>query len=117
MTERWTAKRVLDAGVHGVVFPFVSTPELAQQAADACRYPPAGRRGSGASLATFSWPEPDGYYDSADRNVLVVLPPSYAKDKSRRYAVVYALHGYSIGAEQWSREIGDRQQDLDRETR
>jgi S-formylglutathione hydrolase FrmB len=43
--------------------------------------------------------------NSADRDVLVVLPPSYAKDKSRRYAVVYALHGYSIGAEQWSREI------------
>ena len=33
------------------------------------------------------------------------LPPSYAKDKSRRYPVVYALHGYSIGAEQWTGEI------------
>ena len=30
VTETWTAKRVLDAGVHGVVFPFVSTPALAQ---------------------------------------------------------------------------------------
>ena len=29
--------------------------------------------------------------------------PSYAKEKSRRYPVVYALHGYSIGAEQWSK--------------
>ena len=72
VTETWTAKRVLDAGVHGVVFPFVSTPALAQQAAQACRYPPAGRRGSGAALATASWPEPDGYYDSADRNIMVV---------------------------------------------
>jgi len=43
--------------------------------------------------------------DAADRDVLVFLPPSYAKDKSRRYPVVYALHGYSIGAEQWSQEI------------
>ena len=72
-TEPWTAKRVLDAGVHGVVFPFVSTPELARQAADACRYPPTRRRGSGASLATACWPEPDGYYDSADRNVVVAV--------------------------------------------
>jgi 2-keto-3-deoxy-L-rhamnonate aldolase RhmA len=71
VTERWTAKRVLDAGVQGVVFPFVSTPDLAQRAADACRYPPTGRRGSGAGLATSCWPEPDAYYDSADRNVLV----------------------------------------------
>ncbi len=43
--------------------------------------------------------------DAVDRDVLVFLPPSYAKESSRRYPVVYALHGYSIGAEQWSKEI------------
>jgi len=43
--------------------------------------------------------------DAADRDVLVFLPPSYASDRTRRYPVVYALHGYSIGAEQWSGEI------------
>lgn len=43
--------------------------------------------------------------DAADRDVLVFLPPSYATDKARRYPVVYALHGYSIGAQQWSQEI------------
>ncbi|WP_454884702.1 alpha/beta hydrolase [Sphingomonas oryzagri] len=43
--------------------------------------------------------------ESADRDVLVVLPPSYARAPQRRYPVLYALHGYSIGAEQWSSEI------------
>ena len=43
--------------------------------------------------------------NAADRDVLVFLPPSYAKERSRRYPVVYALHGYSIGAEQWAQEI------------
>ena len=43
--------------------------------------------------------------DAADRDVFVFLPPSYGKEKSRRYPVVYALHGYSIGAEQWMHEI------------
>jgi len=43
--------------------------------------------------------------DAVDRDVLVFLPPSYAHDKNRRYPVVYALHGYSIGAQQWSGEI------------
>src|SRR5450759_1996548 len=43
--------------------------------------------------------------EDADRAVLVFLPPSYATAKSRRYPVVYGLHGYSIGAEQWSKEI------------
>jgi enterochelin esterase-like enzyme len=32
--------------------------------------------------------------DSPDRDVTVYLPPSYATDKSRRYPVVYLLHGY-----------------------
>ena len=43
--------------------------------------------------------------DAVDREVIVFLPPGYAIEKSRRYPVVYALHGYSIGAEQWTHEI------------
>ena len=43
--------------------------------------------------------------DAVDREVIVFLPPGYAKEKSRRYPVVYSLHGYSIGAEQWTGEI------------
>jgi enterochelin esterase-like enzyme len=40
-----------------------------------------------------------------DRDAIVFLPPSYAASKTRRYPVVYALHGFSIGAEQWTKEI------------
>jgi len=43
--------------------------------------------------------------DAVDRDIIVFLPPGYQKDKHRRYPVVYALHGYSIGAEQWTHEI------------
>ena len=43
--------------------------------------------------------------NAALRDALVFLPPGYARETARRYPVVYALHGYSIGAEQWSREI------------
>ena len=43
--------------------------------------------------------------DAVDRDVIVFLPPGYATAKNRRYPVVYALHGYSIGAEQWTKEI------------
>lgn len=43
--------------------------------------------------------------DAVNRDVIVFLPPSYSKETSRRYPVVYALHGYSIGAEQWTHEI------------
>jgi 2-keto-3-deoxy-L-rhamnonate aldolase RhmA len=70
--ELWMAKRVLDQGVAGVIFPFVSDPELARTAAMACRYPPAGRRGSGAGLAASTWFEPGSYYDSADAHILTI---------------------------------------------
>jgi S-formylglutathione hydrolase FrmB len=43
--------------------------------------------------------------DAVDRDAFVFLPPSYARERSRRYPVVYALHGYSIGAKQWTHEI------------
>jgi len=42
---------------------------------------------------------------SSERDVFVVLPPSYDQEPERRYPVIYALHGYSIGAEQWLKEI------------
>lgn len=72
VNEIWMAKRVLDAGVTGVIFPFTSTPELARQAVAACKYPPVGRRGSGAGLAKLCWPGTDDYTDSADRNIVVI---------------------------------------------
>ena len=43
--------------------------------------------------------------NAVERDVIVFLPPSYQTERNRRYPVVYALHGYSVGAEQWSREI------------
>jgi S-formylglutathione hydrolase FrmB len=43
--------------------------------------------------------------DDVDREAIVFLPPGYLTEKNRRYPVVYALHGYSIGAEQWTKEI------------
>jgi len=43
--------------------------------------------------------------EAADRDVIVFLPPGYGHEKSRRYPVVYALHGFFIGAEEWTHEI------------
>ena len=73
INELWTAKRALDSGALGIVFPFTSTPELARQAVAACKYPPLGRRGAGAGLATLRWPAPQGYANFADQNALVVI--------------------------------------------
>jgi S-formylglutathione hydrolase FrmB len=37
--------------------------------------------------------------DSADRDVFVYLPPSYASSPTRRYPVVYFIHGYGATAD------------------
>ena len=39
--------------------------------------------------------------DTADRPVVVYLPPSYKTDPTRRYPVAYLLHGYGLQAARW----------------
>jgi 4-hydroxy-2-oxoheptanedioate aldolase len=47
-------KRVLDAGVEGVMIPNILTADDARAAVAACRYPPLGRRGSALGSARAS---------------------------------------------------------------
>ena len=65
------AKRVLDAGVHGVIFPS-SAPRLWRARR---RMHAAIPRPDGAAPARawpLCWPDSEGYHDSADRNIVVV---------------------------------------------
>src|SRR5579864_5705238 len=39
--------------------------------------------------------------DSPDRDVSIYLPPSYASDRTRRYPVVYVLHGFTDSDDRW----------------
>jgi 2-keto-3-deoxy-L-rhamnonate aldolase RhmA len=110
VNELWTAKRVLDAGVAGVIFPFTSTPELARQAADACRYPPLGRRGCGAGLAKLCWQDRDTYYDSADENVTViaVIEEARAVDRIDEIAATPGVDVLFVGIADLSFSLGLR---------
>jgi 2-keto-3-deoxy-L-rhamnonate aldolase RhmA len=110
VVELWTAKRVLDQGVTGVIFPFTSTPELAQTAAWSCRYPPVGRRGSGAGLATGCWPEPGSYYDSADANIMAVavIEEAHAVENIEAIAATPGIDVLFIGTSDLSFSLGLR---------
>jgi len=110
VVDLWTAKRVLDQGVLGVMFPFCSTPELAQRAADATHYPPLGKRGAGAGLATFRWPAPQGYYDFADENVLTicVIEEESAVDHIEEIAATPGIDVLFIGTADLSFSMGLR---------
>jgi S-formylglutathione hydrolase len=39
--------------------------------------------------------------DSPDRDVSIYLPPSYARERDRRYPVIYLLHGYTDSDDLW----------------
>ena len=110
VNEIWTAKRALDQGALGVIFPFTSTPELARQAVAACKYPPAGLRGFGPGLAGFRWPAPEGYVDFADRNVLVVaiIEQARAVDRIEEIASVPGIDVLFIGVNDLAYSLGLR---------
>ena len=48
--EHWHASRILDNGAQGIVFPHVDSADEARRVANACRFPPAGRRSMGGGL-------------------------------------------------------------------
>ncbi len=110
VNEVWTAKRALDAGALGVIFPFTSTPELARQAVAACKYPPAGVRGSGPGLASLRWPAPGGYHDFADSNVMVVIiiEQQQAVERIEEIAAVPGIDVIFIGTSDLSFSMGLR---------
>ena len=112
VNELWTAKRVMDMGALGVIFPFCSTPELARQAVAACKYPPLGLRGSGPGLASFRWPAPEGYHTFADNNVMVVvmIEQESAVEKVEEIAATPGVDVIFIGTSDLSFSMGYRGQ-------
>jgi len=112
VNERWTAKRALDTGAMGIVFPFTSTPELARQAVEACKYPPLGKRGAGPGLATLRWPAPGGYHTFADENalVIIIIEEKTAVDNIDAILDVKGIDVVFIGVNDLSFSYGDRGQ-------
>jgi len=110
VNELWTAKRALDAGAMGVIFPFTSTPDLAKQAVDSTKYPPNGRRGAGPALATFRWPAPEGYPNFIDKNgmVITIIEESRAVDKIDEIASTPGIDVLFIGTNDLAFSYGQR---------
>ena len=67
-------KRVLDLGAAGVIIPWINTPEEAEQAVRAMRYPPEGIRGVARILRANSYGyDFDAYYAHANSDLLTVV--------------------------------------------
>jgi 2-keto-3-deoxy-L-rhamnonate aldolase RhmA len=109
VNEIWMAKRVLDSGSLGVIFPFTSTRELAEQAVKACKYPPLGLRGYGPSLAAPRWGMSGADYAKfANENVMVIviIEQKQAIDNIEAIAAVPGIDVLFIGANDLSYSLG-----------
>lgn len=66
-------KQALDAGAGGVIVPMVESAEFLLKVRDACRWPPAGKRGVGFSRANLFGKHFDAYRNEAQAPLLVAM--------------------------------------------
>lgn len=68
------AKRALDSGAYGIVFPMCNSRAEAEQAVQICKYPPTGVRSVGGSLHAVNFgASPGEYYANANNEILVII--------------------------------------------
>ena len=66
-------KRVMDAGAHGVMVPFVNSAEDAKKAVDSVYYPPKGKRGVGLARAQKYGAFFGDYLSWLEENAIVIV--------------------------------------------
>jgi 2-keto-3-deoxy-L-rhamnonate aldolase RhmA len=72
--DRNAIKRALDTGAFGIIVPWVSTGEMAEEAVSYSKYPPAGLRGCGPGRAARAWGMTTvDYIDVANEELLVAV--------------------------------------------
>lgn len=64
-------KRLLDAGAMGVVVPMVNSPEAAERAVKAMKYPPMGFRSTGGGRGPYTYGS--DYYSRANEEIAVIV--------------------------------------------
>ena len=109
VNEPWLAKRALDIGSLGVIFPFVSTAEAAERAVRSCRYPPEGIRGYGPTLAAPRWGlSATDYVRFANEHVMVIVivEQKEAIDNIEAIAAVPGIDVLFVGANDLSFSLG-----------
>ncbi len=94
------AKRALDLGAYGIVFPMCNSVEEAELAVAACKYPPVGRRSVGGSLHALNFQcTPAEYYAKANDEILVVIQAEHvlAIDRCEEILSVPGIDAVFVG--------------------
>ncbi|SDB29806.1 HpcH/HpaI aldolase family protein [Bauldia litoralis] len=102
-------KRLVDAGVEGLLVPMVETAEEARAIVAACRFPPRGSRGNAWDITrSSSYGFQADYYDRADDNLLIIVQIETARavENAREIAGVDGVDVVFIGPTDLSGSIG-----------
>jgi 4-hydroxy-2-oxoheptanedioate aldolase len=101
-------KRVLDAGIQGVMVPQVNTAEEARAAVAACRYPPLGIRGAAGGTRVTSYGADMGYYGRAADELLIMvqIETPQAVENAAAIAAVDGVDVVFVGPRDLSAYIG-----------
>lgn len=94
------AKRALDAGAYGIVFPMCNTREEAEEAVAICKYPPTGRRsvGGGSHVLNFATNGTEYFHRANDEILVIVQAEHYlAVENCDRIFSTPGLDGMFIG--------------------
>ena len=91
-------KQVLDAGAGGVIVPMIENAEQLTLIRDACRWPPAGKRGVGFSRANLFGKYFESYSKESQKPFLVAMIESVdAVDNLEEILLVIGLDAFLIG--------------------
>lgn len=101
-------KRVLDAGVDGILVPNVATAEEARRIVRACRYPPLGMRGAFGGMRAMDYGFNPGYYAAAADKLLIAVQVESAEaiDHVAEIAAVDGIDLVFIGPRDLSATLG-----------
>jgi len=101
-------KRVLDAGIHGIMVPQVNSVEEAKAAVAACRYPPLGIRGAAGGTRAASYGLDMSYYERAADELLIIvqIETPQAVENTAAIAAVDGVDVIFIGPRDLSAMIG-----------
>lgn len=94
------AKRALDAGAFGIVFPMCNSREEAEEAVAVCKYPPLGRRsvGGGSHVLNFGTNSTEYFHRANDEILVIVQAEHYlAVENCDAIFSVPGLDGMFIG--------------------
>lgn len=102
-------KKLCDIGVQTFLVPMIETAEQAAAVVDAVKYPPAGKRGLGTSMARAArWNSVSGYTGQADNEMCVVVQveSSTAMQNLDDITAVDGVDGVFVGPSDLSASMG-----------